>query len=117
MVTELFWLPFDHMANHSNLMTKYACVRQLRATKNGLGPCLFRFKWVVQYKTFLIVNTFFFDMLRFCLLLWIDVTHVSQESGTFLEGGQVHNATCENNYVLDFIAETLEDPNIFYVIN
>ncbi len=42
---------------------------------------------------------------------------MSQESGTFLEGGQVHNATCENNYVLDFIAETLEDPNIFYIIN
>jgi hypothetical protein len=40
-----------------------------------------------------------------------------EENGTFLEGGEVHDAICENNCVLDFIVEPLEDPNYFYTIN
>jgi hypothetical protein len=29
----------------------------------------------------------------------------------FLEGGEIHDATCEKNYVSNFIAKPLEDPN------
>jgi hypothetical protein len=42
-------------------------------------------------------------------------THV-EESVTFLEGGEIHNSNCENNCVLDFIVEPLEDPNPYYII-
>jgi hypothetical protein len=34
-----------------------------------------------------------------------------KKSGTFLEGGEIHDATCENNYVSKFIVKPLEDPN------
>ncbi len=34
-----------------------------------------------------------------------------KESGAFLEDGEIHNTTCEYNYVLDLIVEPLEDPN------
>ncbi len=33
-----------------------------------------------------------------------------KKSGTFLKGGEIHDATCENNYVSNFIAKPLEDP-------
>ncbi len=39
-----------------------------------------------------------------------------KESGSLLEDGEIHNATCENNYVLDFIVEPLEDTNPYYII-
>jgi hypothetical protein len=38
-----------------------------------------------------------------------------EESVTILEGGEVHNASCENNCVLDFIVEPLEDPKPYYI--
>jgi hypothetical protein len=34
-----------------------------------------------------------------------------KKNGTFLEGGEIHDATYENNYVSNFIAKPLEDPN------
>jgi len=39
-----------------------------------------------------------------------------KESGALLEDGEIHNAIRENNYVLDFIVEPLEDPNPYYII-
>jgi hypothetical protein len=39
-----------------------------------------------------------------------------KESGALLEDGEIHNATCENNYALDFIVEPLKDPNPYYII-
>ncbi len=51
-----------------------------------------------------------------CLLLAIGGTHV-EENGTFLEGGEVHNAICENNCVLNIIVEPLEDLDLDYIIN
>jgi hypothetical protein len=67
---------------------------------------------MVHYKThtWVIINIYFFDVWRLCLLTTIGATHV-EESVTFLEGGEVHNSNCENNCVLDFIVEPLEDPN------
>jgi hypothetical protein len=35
--------------------------------------------------------------------------------GPFLEGDEVHDISCENNYVLDFIVEPLKDPNPYYI--
>jgi hypothetical protein len=34
-----------------------------------------------------------------------------KKSVTILDGGEVHNASCENNWVLDFIVDSLGDPN------
>jgi hypothetical protein len=39
-----------------------------------------------------------------------------EKNGTFLEGDEVHDASCENNCVFDFIAKPLEDPNPYYII-
>jgi hypothetical protein len=39
-----------------------------------------------------------------------------KESGALLEDGEIHNATCENNCVLDFFVELLEDPNPYHII-
>ncbi len=39
-----------------------------------------------------------------------------KESGALLEDGEIHNAICENNCVLDFIVEPLEDPNPYHII-
>ncbi len=41
----------------------------------------------------------------------INATHV-EESGTLLEGDEVRDINCENNYVLDFIVEPLRDPGL-----
>jgi hypothetical protein len=45
----------------------------------------------------------------------ISATRV-EESGTLLQGDEVRDISCENNYVLDFIAEPLKDPNPYYII-
>jgi hypothetical protein len=39
-----------------------------------------------------------------------------EESGTLLEGDEVHDISCENNFLLDFIAKPLKDPNPYYII-
>jgi hypothetical protein len=57
----------------------------------------------------LIVNIFFFDVQGFYLLTTIVVTHL-EVNGTFLNNGEIHDAICENNYVLNFIAKPLGGP-------
>jgi hypothetical protein len=38
------------------------------------------------------------------------------ESGILLEGDEVCDISCENKYVLNFIAELVKDPNPYYII-
>jgi hypothetical protein len=65
----------------------------------------------VHYKTqiWLIVNVFSFDVQGFYLLTTIGVTHL-EVNGTFLDNVEIHDAICENNYVLNFIAKPLRGP-------
>ncbi len=50
------------------------------------------------------------------LLIIIDATHF-EENWTFLEGGENHNISFENDYVLDFIVKPLDDPTLLFNLN
>ncbi len=71
----------------------------------------------VHYKTHIwfILNIVFFDVWGFCLFIVIDATHF-EENWTLLQGGEVLDTSYENDYILDFIAEPLENPNPYYII-
>lgn len=57
----------------------------------------------------------FFDVWGLCLFIVIDATHF-EENWTLLEGGEVHDTSCEYDYVLDFIVKPLGDPNPHYIL-
>jgi hypothetical protein len=46
---------------------------------------------------------------------FVDATNF-EANWTLLEGGEVHDTSCENDNVLDFIVKPLEDPNPHYII-
>jgi hypothetical protein len=39
-----------------------------------------------------------------------------EENGSFLEGSEVHDTICENNFEFDFIIEPLENSNFLILL-
>jgi hypothetical protein len=63
--------------------------------------------WSVKY--LVDCQCFFFDVRGFYSLTTIGVTHL-EVNGIFLDNVEIHDAICENNYVLNFIAKPLRGP-------
>jgi hypothetical protein len=61
--------------------------------------------------TFGLLSVFYFLTRKDFTCLQHSGATILKKSGAFLEGGEIHDATCEYNYVSNFIAKPLEDPN------